>query len=72
MVYKDKVLDVEKFRHPGPQQLITDNIGKDITQLFEENSHSNYALTLIEPLIVGHIKSIKLLENPYAKITVRE
>ena len=36
LVYGNKVLDVSKFDHPGPAELITDNIGKDSTKLFDD------------------------------------
>ena len=36
MVYGNDVLDVEKFEHPGPQELIVENIGTDCTELFDE------------------------------------
>ena len=40
VVYTNLVLDVGDFKHPGPQELIENNIGTDVTSLFEENDHS--------------------------------
>ena len=55
MVYNNIVLDVSKFEHPGPQDLIVDNIGKDITKLFDDQEHSIAALDLVENLKIGFI-----------------
>ena len=46
VVYRNLVLDVTKFEHPGPQELISDNIGTDITKLFDDQGHSKNALDL--------------------------
>ena len=35
-VYGKDVLDVTKFRHPGPKELIEDNIGKDMQHEFDD------------------------------------
>lgn len=35
LVYKNQVLDVEGFDHPGSVELIEDNLGKDVTELFD-------------------------------------
>ena len=34
--YGNSVLDVTDFRHPGPENLITEANGKDIKQDFED------------------------------------
>ena len=62
MVYKNQVLDVEGFDHPGSVELIEDNLGKDVTELFDEQGHSGYARSLMEKLRVGYIQGHKLLE----------
>jgi len=31
LVYNNKVLDCSSFKHPGPTEFITANIGKDVT-----------------------------------------
>ena len=36
LVYNNSVLDCSNFKHPGPSEFITDNIGKDVTQLFDD------------------------------------
>ena len=35
VVYQNQVLDVEGFEHPGSQELIEDNLGKDVTEMFD-------------------------------------
>jgi cytochrome b involved in lipid metabolism len=34
VAFEGKVLDVTEFSHPGPVNLITDNVGKDITEVY--------------------------------------
>jgi len=53
VVYNHEVLDVTEFDHPGPKENITDNLGKDITELFEDAEHSNYAKELCKKYVVG-------------------
>ena len=66
------VLDVTEFKHPGPQKLITENIGKDITKLFEENEHSNYARELADRLAIGYLGQGKLLHNSFVENLTEE
>jgi len=68
LIYEGKVLDVSKFSHPGPQALITDSIGKDITHAFNKQGHSDHAKVLCDRLIVGSLGRVvqgKLLPNPH-------
>ena len=51
-----QVLDVNVFKHPGPQRHIVDNVGTDITTLFHRNGHSTHARILCERLVVGTVK----------------
>jgi cytochrome b involved in lipid metabolism len=55
LVYKNQVLDVEGFDHPGSVELIEDNLGKDVTELFDQQGHSSHARSLMEKLKVGYI-----------------
>ena len=59
VIYGDRVLDVATFKHPGPQKLITENIGKDVTELFDDIGHSASAQDMVKDLTVGFIKSTK-------------
>ena len=40
LLYDKLVLDVTDFKHPGPAEFITDNIGEDIMQEFDDQGHS--------------------------------
>ena len=55
LVYNGWVLDVCGFEHPGPQNLVVSNVGKDVTALFDERGHSSYAHELCERMAVGYI-----------------
>lgn len=35
-LYDRVVMDLTNFKHPGPQEYITDNKGKDIQELFDD------------------------------------
>ena len=59
MTYGTRVLDVASFKHPGPQKLITENIGKDVTELFDDIGHSASAQEMVKDLTVGYIKGEK-------------
>ena len=72
LVYGNKVLDVAKFDHPGPANLITDNIGKDATKLFDDQGHSPNAHEMMKNITVGHINNHKLLENPDVAVLPKE
>jgi cytochrome b involved in lipid metabolism len=41
--YGNSVLDVTDFRHPGPDNLITEANGKDMKQDFDDQGHSRFA-----------------------------
>ena len=47
IIYDLVVLDVTKFRHPGPAELIADNLGKDIQSDFDDQGHSQAAYNMI-------------------------
>ena len=72
LVYGNKVLDVSKFDHPGPAELITDNIGKDSTKLFDDQGHSPNAHEMMKNMTVGHISQHKLMANPDLKELPKE
>jgi len=48
LLYDRFVMDLTKFKHPGPQEYISDNIGQDIQELFDEQGHSQHAYTMIQ------------------------
>jgi len=74
VVLNDKVIDVEGFTHPGPQSLVTRNVGKDITAMFVNQGHSMAAWEQGERRVIGVIKtkSGKLQSNSYASLSPEE
>merc|ERR1712226_471921 len=77
IIYDNKVISVEGFKHPGPQKFITDNLGKDVTTLFDETGHSAAALEMIKTMTIGTVPGSegtegKLLENKYVKVSREE
>ena len=72
VIYNEMVLDVSQFKHPGPQHLITDNLSSDVTDLFDETGHSDFAINLVKGLVIGKLNQGKLILNPYEKLTLRE
>ena len=58
VVYNDQVLDLTDFQHPGPKEYITDNVGNDITQLFEDEDHSRFAKELTQKYVIGELKAV--------------
>jgi cytochrome b involved in lipid metabolism len=40
LVVGGHVVDIDGYRHPGPQNLLTDNIGTDVTEEFNLQGHS--------------------------------
>eukprot|EP00927_Polykrikos_kofoidii_P082699 TRINITY_DN8288_c0_g1_i1.p1 TRINITY_DN8288_c0_g1~~TRINITY_DN8288_c0_g1_i1.p1 ORF type:complete len:359 (+),score=70.43 TRINITY_DN8288_c0_g1_i1:43-1119(+) len=76
MVYEQNVLDVTNFKHPGAQSLITKNVGKDVTKLFDDRGHSSYAKELCERLTVGYFgdqrEAGKLLKKSFGTMSKEE
>lgn len=74
VVYLQQVLDVTDFDHPGPKENITDNVGKDITELFEDAEHSNYAIELCQKYVIGQLadNTGKLLQNDFIQMSKEE
>ena len=58
LVYNGWVLDVRGFSHPGPQHLVSSNLGKDVTTFFDDRGHSSYARELCERMAVGYIGDV--------------
>ena len=72
-------MDVENFKHPGPQKLIDENVGKDITELFDDIGHSASAVKMMEDLHVGYVKRDEskkregaLMSNAYDSVSAEE
>ena len=71
VIYNKKVLDTKSFKHPGPQELIEEYIGKDMFKAFEKVGHSDNARRLIQEMTIGEIAEVKeewvKLEEPTQK-----
>ncbi|PWN53534.1 putative cytochrome b5 [Violaceomyces palustris] len=53
-----KVYDVSKFmdEHPGGDEVLISEAGKDATEAFEDVGHSDDARSLLGPMFVGEIE----------------
>jgi hypothetical protein len=71
--FGDTVIDLKNFHHPGPQEFITSNIGKDIKESFLNQNHSDYALSLIKKLTIGNLATSNNYFHPeYATELLKE
>lgn len=55
MLYGDRVIDVTDFKHPGPLNLISDALGEDMKNDFNDQGHSNYAIEVLKSMEVSQI-----------------
>ena len=56
VIYENNVYDVENFnRHPAGKSIITDEYGKDITELFNDVGHSNNAKKILYKYKIGEL-----------------
>ena len=51
------------YKHPGGNNLLTNNTKKDIKKLFDDQGHSNFAKSLIEQFRIGYISSDGAYDN---------
>ncbi|PWN19217.1 cytochrome b5 [Microstroma glucosiphilum] len=53
-----KVYDVSNFmdEHPGGDEVLTSEAGKDCTEAFEDVGHSDDARSLLPPMLVGELE----------------
>ncbi|KAJ2829235.1 hypothetical protein IWW50_000970 [Coemansia erecta] len=58
IVIHDKVYDVTKFldEHPGGEEVILENAGKDSTNDFEDIGHSEDARDMLKDYYIGDLK----------------
>lgn len=63
--YGNSVLDCTDFKHPGPDTIINENMGKDIKTQFDDQGHSTFAKSLISKFKIGNIK-----DNVYEELMV--
>jgi len=57
IVINDQVYDVTKFleEHPGGEEVLLEQAGKDATENFEDVGHSTDARTMMKDYLVGEI-----------------
>ena len=76
VIYDNAVIDVAGWSHPGPQKLITKNIGRDVTEMFDRRGHSEYAKELCERMTIGYIGDEavngQLLNKAYSNMSDEE
>jgi len=58
IVIHDKVYDVTKFleEHPGGEEVLLEQAGKDATEHFEDVGHSTDARTMMKDYLVGELR----------------
>eukprot|EP01132_Coremiostelium_polycephalum_P010764 gene10764-13181_t len=58
IVYKDDVFDVTKFveDHPGGEEVLKGNAGKDATQEFDDVGHSDTAIAKMKQFRIGRLE----------------
>ena len=57
VIFEGKVYDITAFidEHPGGEEVLLDLAGADITQNFHDIGHSDYARTVMEPMLKGSL-----------------
>ncbi|KAK5459701.1 hypothetical protein LTS15_003830 [Exophiala xenobiotica] len=55
VIIHDKVLDLSNFvdEHPGGEEVLVDQGGKDATEAFEDVGHSEDARRILDKLVIG-------------------
>ncbi|KAI9469803.1 MAG: cytochrome b5 [Benjaminiella poitrasii] len=55
LVVHDKVYDITEFvlEHPGGEEVLLDEAGKDATEAFEDIGHSDEAREMLEQYLIG-------------------
>jgi len=58
IVIHDEVYDVTKFleEHPGGEEVLLEQAGKDATEHFEDVGHSTDARTMMKDYLIGELK----------------
>ena len=74
VLYEDRIIDVEGFKHPGSNKLIDNNLETDISELFRDNDHSAEAFKLVKKMTIGYLPNPegKLMNNEYEILTEEE
>jgi cytochrome b involved in lipid metabolism len=63
IVIHGKVYDITRFleEHPGGEEILEENRGKDASEIFDTVGHSGYALSLMKNYEIGEIDLSKPL-----------
>jgi len=66
IVISDNVYDVTKFleEHPGGEEVLLEQAGKDATENFEDVGHSTDARTMMKDYLVGEIIEEEKINTP--------
>lgn len=69
-VIHDKVYDVTKFmeEHPGGEEVLLEQAGKDASEIFEDVSHSADAKDLMKTYLVGELPEHEKSAKPPTKV----
>jgi len=64
LIIHNKVYDVTKFleEHPGGEEVLLENSGKDATEQFEDVGHSTDAREMMKDYLIGEIEEVKKVE----------
>ncbi|KAL1925204.1 uncharacterized protein VTP21DRAFT_87 [Calcarisporiella thermophila] len=69
IIIHNNVFDVTKFQeeHPGGEEVLLEEAGKDATEAFEDIGHSDEARELMQNFLVGSIEGAEPVKDDVAK-----
>ena len=73
-VIHNKIYDVTKFmdEHPGGEEVLLEQAGKNASEIFEDVSHSADAKDLMKTYLVGELPENERTEEPVRQQTVKK
>ncbi|KAI8099367.1 cytochrome b5 [Halteromyces radiatus] len=65
VVIHNKVYDITEFvvEHPGGEEVLLDEAGKDATESFEDIGHSDEAREILEKYLIGELDEASRVDN---------
>ncbi|KAI9265001.1 cytochrome b5 [Phascolomyces articulosus] len=75
MVIHNKVYNISSFvqEHPGGEEVLLDESGKDATEAFEDIGHSDEAREILEKYLVGELdEKSRVVNKEYATLRAGE
>eukprot|EP01125_Pyxidicula_operculata_P003805 TRINITY_DN1518_c0_g1_i1.p1 TRINITY_DN1518_c0_g1~~TRINITY_DN1518_c0_g1_i1.p1 ORF type:complete len:706 (+),score=111.76 TRINITY_DN1518_c0_g1_i1:32-2119(+) len=65
IIYQDKLLDVSKFKelHPGGEEILLENAGKDVTMVFDDICHTDDAKKMMTEYQIGVVDRSQNIEQ---------